>query len=859
MTLVALRGLLAHKLRLVATFLAIALGVAFVGGVLTLTDTMHRSFDDLFAAAYEDTDVVVRSEETLGGGLEDEQQRGTVDAALLDQIRAVDTVAEAEGSVEGYAQIVDREGDVVGGGAFGSPTVASNWTDDENDRNGENAANPGSTTDDAESATFRLREGRAPRAADEAVVDAATARSTGYGIGDTVPVQTPQGLGRYELVGIVGFGSADSPAGSSMVLFTTEEAQRALGKQGRFDAIYVVATAGASQTRVVDDVEGAVGTGVEVLSGRDIVEQSQSDLRSQLSFVTNFFMVFAAVAVLVGAFVIYNAFSIIVAQRTREMALLRAVGASRAQVRRAILVEAVVVGLVGSAAGFVMGLGVASIFTGLLDVDGALAVLPSSVVTAVACGVLVTVASALVPARRAAKVPPVAALRDVAVDTSGRSRLRAAVGIGVIALGVAAVVGGATGEALGLVGLGAVTALVGLLVAGPGLAGPISAAVGWPLARLRGVTGVLAHQNAGRNPRRTASTAQALTIGVGIVAFFLVVNASMRASIDQALDDSFAGDVVVSSGTFGQVGLPTDLAEQVAAMPEVADVAPMRAAPAQVDGDDGDLTATSPAGMDIFGLDVVDGSADLGPGEVVVYEDTAETRGLAVGDRIEVDALDAGSARLTVAGIYSAPSDLANIGSYVVGLDQMATLVPSASDNEVVVDLVDGVSSARAESAIEDVVASYPTAEVQTAEDYKETVVSQLDELLQIVLALVALALVIALLGIANTVALSVLERTRELGLLRAVGMSRSQVRSTIRWESVIIALFGTLLGLAVGVLGGWGVATGWRSEGFAVVDVPVGTLALVATVAGALGMLAALGPAWRAGRLDVLDAIDTV
>ena len=836
---VALRGLLAHKGRLVATFLAVALGVAFIGGVLTLTDTMNRSFDDLFADVYEGTDAVVRSERTMGGDFG--EQRATIDADLLDQVRDVDTVAAAEGGVDGYARIIDKEGDPVGNPNFGAPTMGGSWPEAD-------ALNP-----------FSLRSGEAPSAPGEVVLDAASAKSTGYEVGDRVPVQTKNGVDDYEVVGIAGFGSVDSPAGASYVFFTLEQAQEKIGDPGRFNAISVVADDGVGESQVVDDVGAAIAEvgDVEVLSGTAITEESQSDLQSELGFVTNFFMAFAIVAVVVGSFVIYNSFSIIVAQRTREMALLRAIGASRAQVRRTVFVEAVVVGLVGSFAGFLLGLGVATGLKGLMSIEGGLAVLPTAVITAVLCGLLVTIASAMIPARRASKVPPVAAMRAVDIDTTGRSLVRFWVGLVLGGLGVAAVVAGASSTTFSTVGLGIGAAFVGLLLAGPGLARPISAAVGWPLRRLRGVTGRLAQENAGRNPRRSASTAQALMIGVGIVAFFMVVNASIRASIDKVLDENFAGDFILDAGTTSFVGLPHDVALQVDELPEVESVAPMRYGNALLAGSNEELTATTDDSFPIFGLDVVDGSNALGEGEVVVLKETADEDGLAVGDPLIFDFLETGPTTLTVAGIYDGPK-ASQMGSYVLGVDEYAKHVADDTDMQVMIDLVDGVSIAEARPLLEDIAAPYVTAEVKDVDDYKAAVGSQLDVVLNLILGLLVLAIVIALLGIANTIALSVMERTRELGLLRAVGMSRRQLRATIRWESVIIALFGTTLGLAVGVLGGWGAVRVFRDEGFEVFQVPFGVLASVAAIAALLGMLAALVPAWRASRLDVLDAIHT-
>ncbi|HEY8544252.1 MAG TPA: FtsX-like permease family protein [Acidimicrobiales bacterium] len=843
---VALRGLRAHTGRLVATVLAVALGVAFIGGVLTLNDTMRRTFDDLLADAYEGTDAVVRSTRTMDGPFGEE--RAHVDEAVVDLVRGVDGVDAVEGSVEGFARVIGPDGDPVGNPELGAPTLGGNWPEQAHE------ANP-----------FVLRSGRAPERAGEMVMDAATADTTGYEPGDTVPIQTADGeVHELELVGVVGFGTADSPGGASYVLLTTDEAQELLAEPGRFDTVVVVADDGVDEEQLVArlraalagaDAAGAPGEGLEVLSGTAITEESQSDLQAELAFVTGFFLTFGVVAVIVGSFVIYNSFSIIVAQRTREMALLRAIGASRRQVRRAVLVEAVVVGLVGSVAGFLLGLGLASALAGFVGVDGGLAIRPTAVAIAVLTGLVVTVASAVLPARRVAKVPPLAALRAVAVDTTGRSRLRFAAGLALLAGGVAAVVAGGRGGAPGTVGLGVALTFVGLLLAGPGLARPVGVALGWPLARLRGVPGSLARENAARNPRRSASTAHALMIGVGIVAFFLVVNASLRASIDRLLDESFAGDLIVDSGSFGMVGLPPRVGEEIRALPEVDAAAPMRTGTAEVAGESQLLLATTPEAFPLQGLDIVEGRADLGPGEVVVLRSYAADEGLAPGDPVRVDFLDTGSATLTVTGVYDGPPGT-TIGDLVMGADELRRHVPDATDALVLVDLADGVSVAEARPAIDAIVDPLVGAEVMTVDDYKDAIGGQLDGLLRLLLGMVLLAVVIALLGIANTMALSVLERTRELGLLRAVGMSRRQLRATIRWESVIIALFGTALGLGAGVLAGWGLVAGLGDEGFDVFQVPGPRLAALVIVAGLLGMAAALVPAWRAARLDVLRAI---
>lgn len=859
---VALRGLLAHKSRLVTTFLAVALGVAFIGGVLVLTDTMNRSFDDLFADVYRDTDAVVRSEETIGTDFGD--IRGQVDASLLDTVRQADAVAAADGSVEGFARIVDKDGDPVGDPAMGAPTLGGNWTDVD------------------ELNAFDLTDGRGPTSAGEIVIDLGTARDTDYAVGDMVPVQTQSASDEYEVVGIARFGTADSPGGASYVLWTTEEAQRLVGEPDRFAAIGAVAGSGVSQDELAasirDELSSADAESVEVLTGTAITEETQSDIKDQLSFITIFFLVFAIIALFVGTFVIYNSFSIIVAQRTREMALLRAVGARRRQVRRAVIVEAVVIGLVGSVAGFLAGLGLASFLGSMMELPpGALAILPMSVATAIVTGVVVTVVSSLVPAWRASRVAPLAAMREVAVDVTGRSRGRFVVGVAGVALGVAVVVFGALGSEVTIVGFGVLLVFLGLLFVSPGLVRPVSRVLGAPLARARGIAGSLARDNAARNPKRTSATAQALMIGVGLVSFILVINSSIRASIDQTLEESFTGDFVVDSGTFGMIGLPTEVADRIGELPEVAVVAPVRWSPAFVDpdpdatpdpgaapgqGEDTGVAGTNAGAFELLDLQVVEGDADLGPGEVVINQDTAESEGLSLGDEVAISFLDdrrPDTARTAaVSGIYDDTRAAGGIGSYVLNLDDWSAALATATDSQVFVQLADGVSVADAQPEIDRVVEPFATAEVQSVDEYKDTIGGQLDLLLNLVAGLLALAILIAGLGIANTIALSVLERTRELGLLRAVGMRRRQIRSAIRWESIIVSLFGTVLGLAFGLLGGWGISRALRDEGFGVFEVPVGALVGLAVVAGLVGLLAALWPAWKASRMDVLQAIGT-
>ena len=837
---------MAHKSRLITTFLAVALGVAFVSGVLVLTDTVNRTFDDLFSDVFRDTDAVVRSNQEIDQGFGGGKVRGTIDEDLVDEVRDVDGVAAADVSVDGFARIIDKDGDPMGNPAMGAPTFGTNWGEVE-------ALNP-----------FTISDGGPPESDDEVVIDRRSAKNAGYEVGDTVPVQTQAGTADYTLSGIAKFGSADSPGGASFAMFTVEEAQRVLGEPGKVSSISAAADEGVSQRQLVSDIEDALGpdAGVEVITGAQITKENQDDIQQALSFLTYFLGAFGVIAVVVGIFVIYNAFSIIVAQRTREMALLRAVGARRRQVRRAVLVEAIVVGVVGSVAGFLLGILVAFALSGFLGLpDSSLAILPSSVLTALAVGIGVTLLSALIPAWRASRVPPLAAMRDVAVDTSARSRVRLVVGVVILALALFVMVTAALDSRPLYVGVGAFFVLAGTLLISPVLARPVARVLGAPVARFRGVSGELARDNAVRNPRRSASTAFALMIGVGLVAFFLVLNSSIRQTINDTLDTGFRGDFIITTDDFGMVGLPPTMADDVAAVPGVARVVPIRFAPAFIADDTAAVTGTNDGVFTLFELDIVAGEPRLDPGDVVVDRDTARSHNLRVGSQVPIrflnDARGAEPPPATVSGIYdSGPAE--NIGSYVIGLADYDAAVPTPSDVQVYVQLDRGVSVADAQPAIRDIVKPFPTASVETVDEFKDTIGAQFDPILYLIVVLLMLAIIIAFLGIANTIALSVLERTRELGLLRAVGMRRRQVRSAVRWESAIISLFGTVLGLAVGLLGGWAITRSLRDEGFEAFAIPWGALIAIAVIAGFLGLAAALVPAWRASRMNVLDAINT-
>jgi putative ABC transport system permease protein len=846
---VTVKGLLAHKLRLAATALAVMLGVAFMAGTLVLTDTISRTFDDLFGDVFRDTDAVVRQQEAFTAPEGEGPQRGRIDASLVDTVAAVDGVALAEGSIQGYARLVAKDGEPIGDPEMGAPTFGANWSDSDE-------LNP-----------FTLAEGRAPRTDDEVVVDKKSADDGKLRVGDTTTVLVQGPPQQVRVVGIVKFGEADSPGGASFVLFTTPTAQRLVAQPGRFDSVSVVAAEGLSQREVADRIAPVLPAGVEVVTGEQITKENQDEIKEGLSFFNVFMLVFAVVALLVGSFMIFNTFSITVAQRTRENALLRAIGASRRQVLASVLLEAVVVGVLASAIGLAVGVAVAVGLKALLagfgfDIPaGGVVFLPRTAIVSLVVGLTVTVLAALSPARKAGRIPPVAAMRDVAVGSSGYgSKLRMAVGGGILALGVLSLFGGLFGggdNALAMVGLGVLLVFFGVSVLGRTVALPLSRMIGSPLPRLRGITGALARQNAMRNPKRTASTASALMIGVGLVGFITILAASTRTSINATIDRAFTGDFAIDSGTFGTGGLDPTLAGSIGALPEVKTATGLRVGAAEVDGHVEQLQGVDPAtAFEILDVRPLQGDpADLGRDAIAVFEDVAEDDGLALGDRVPVRFKDTGTKELTVALIYAENQPA---GDYLLGLPAYEANFADQFDMLVLIDKADGVTAERARAAIQRVADDFPGADVKDRTGFKEEQTGFVNQMLGLVYALLALAIVIALLGIGNTLALSILERTRELGLLRSVGMTRSQLRSTVRWESVIIALQGTFLGLLIGVFFGWALVAALGSEGIDRLSIPFGQLVTIVVLAGIAGVIAAIAPARRAAKLDVLRAIAT-
>jgi putative ABC transport system permease protein len=841
----SLKSLLAHKLRLALSTVAIVLGVAFVAGSLIFTDTLSRSFDSLFQETA--SDITVTQKSSFEGSDDFATGGKGVPGTLIAKVRQVEGIEAVEGQlfVDGV-QIIGKNGKVVG--TAGPPSAGIDWSD-----------TPGVSA-------ARLAEGRAPKGENEVVIDSATAEKAGFAVGDSTRVLTPRKPVQVTITGIFKFGESGNTGGSVLVAFDRAAGEKLLGTPGYYASLGARVADGVSQDEVRDRVAAALGTDYQVKTKQEQADSNARDVEQGLQFINIFLLVFAGVALFVGSFIILNTFSMLVAQRTRELALLRAVGASRRQVTRSVLVEAFVMGIVGStlglAAGFGLALGLKAAFGAMgieLAAEG-LVFSTRAVVWSYIVGIVVTTVAAYFPARRAAKVPPVAAMRDdVAMPTRSLHR-RTLVGAVLTALGAAGLavgLGPASGStAAYLVGLSAMVVLIGVAVLSPVLSVPVVKGLGAALPRMFGTVGRLSRGNALRNPRRTAATASALMIGLALVGMFSVVASSTTASVERTVDESLGSEFVLNSpSTFA--GFSPEIAAKLRQTAGVESVTQQRFGQAQLDGKSAFLSAIDPAGLDrALKVQFTAGSAaGLSGSGLLVAENVAGNRGWAVGDRVPLLFRDGTKADLTVAGVYKANQA---VGETVVSLDTLAKGGGPQRDQFLYVSAAVGADTATVKKNLETAVSDYPNVVLQDQSGFKENQRKQVNQLLYFIYGLLALSIIIAVLGIVNTLALSVIERTHEIGLLRAVGMSRRQLRRMVRLESVVISVFGAVLGLLIGV--GFGVALQptLADQGIGVLSVPGASLAGFVVVAAIIGVLAAVWPARRAARLDVLRAITT-
>ncbi|MFY1692364.1 ABC transporter permease [Plantactinospora sp. WMMB782] len=841
-----LKSLLARKVRLVLSGLAVVLGVMFVSGAFVLTDTLARSFDTVFSDAYAETDVGVSAEPKIDvGEMEGMEVATAFPASALEQVREVPGVAEATGlAMADGARVIGSNGKVLT--SVGPPQLGTNWT--------------------GESGQLELREGRGPTADSEIAVNAAVAKAAKLAVGDRVGVLTLQPKREFTVVGVFGYSNdRDSLGGTQEVAFTERVAQEVmLGQPGVFSELSVRAADGVDPADLRDDIAAALGDGYVVKTGEQLSADASAGLKEGLAFFNNILLGFAGVALFVGIFLILNTFSIIVAQRTRELALLRAIGAGRRQVIGSVLVEAVAIGLVASVLGLGAGIGVGALLAyvfgqtaGGLQLAG-LGVPPAAVISSFAVGLVVTVVAAVLPAMRAARIPPVAAMQDVATPDRPLTRISVA-GAVVTALGGTLMALGLSGSAgdntLPAILGGVLLSFIGVALLTPLISRPVVGLLGrlfsWS------VPGKLGRLNSGRNPRRTAITAAALMVGIALVTGVTVILDSAKSSITELAEDTIQAELVISGAQTGARPPSFDPAvlDRAAELPGVAMVAGLYGDRAVVGGEQGWITATSnvPALREIYRATPTAGTIDtLGPNQLMVDSGTARERGLSVGSTVPVQ-LSRGEARTyTVTGIY-AESQL--FGGFLVPASAAVDFaVPQPS--QAYLKLAPGATVDDVMPRVETLLADSPEVSVADRADFIEQQTGQLDGLLTMIQILLALAIVIAVLGIVNTLALSVLERTRELGLLRAIGLRRGQTMRMITVEAVVISVFGALLGVAVGTGLGAAVVRALREDGITNLVLPWTEMGVFLGLAAVVGVVAAVLPAIRAARLNVLGAI---
>ncbi len=839
----AIRSIWAHKLRSGLLSLAILAGVAFVAAAFIFTDTIGAAFDDLFSESFAATDIQVRRQvdPELSFGLPERMPED-----LIDKVAGVDGVEGAWGSVlSPSGQLVGTDGELLP--MMGPPTFVTSWS-----------GGP---------SQFTLREGRAPADADEMMLDVATIERAGYTVGDTVEIIINGPKRPFTLVGSLGFGDTDNLLGTSWAVFELATAQRLLDAEGEVDAIEVTISGGGDLNEVIVAVADVLPDGIEAVASQTVAEEQTAQVKEGLGFLNTLLLAFAGISLFVGVFVIYNAFRIVIAQRTRELGLLRAVGATRGQITRMVLLESAVTGLIASVfgvgAGVILAIGMEQLIEGFFGgdlPDTGLQLHPRTIVIALSTGLTVTMISAALPAVRASRISPMAALREVPTAGSARSWHRrilggtplALVGTGAVAAGLAGIDVEGISPAL-LVGIGAGLVFLGTYVLSPLIARPVARIVGVPMKAASGATGNLAERNAARSPRRTAASAGALMIGLTLVATVAILAASTRDTATKAIEEAFTADLLLQPPGFGFGGFSPDVLTVVGDVEGVEQVSGVQIGPARVLGTTTIVTGVDP---DVIGefvrFEVVAGSfGDLGVDGIATTEAVAADKDLEVGDPVDIGFARTGEQVFRLAAVLEVDGDT----SWFISSEAYRANYLEANTSQAYVRLEEGFTLDRGRAAIEAALDGYPGVRIVDQQELRDQISSQINQVVFLIFGLLAMSIVIALIGILLTLLLSVYERTREIGLLRAVGMSKSQVRNMIGLEAVIIAVFGAVLGAILGFAFGWALVASLSAQGLEL-SIPWDWLALGLAGATLAGVAAAAWPAFRASRLDVLDAI---
>lgn len=842
---IALRSLGSRKLRSALTALAIVLGAAMISGTYILTDQITGAFDEIFEKANVGVDVVLSRREAFqsqeGGAV------GPIPESLVVTVQGIDGVAAAEGVIQDLASVV-VDGDFVSS-VGGAPNLVF-------------------STPSERFQTNQLVAGAFPKASGEIAVDVDLAKREKLDVGRNVGLATRTGVQPVRIVGTFRFADTDTIGGATLTAVTLADAQRWFDREGRVNAVVVAAEPGVSGDALARRITAEVPADVRVETGRQNSDRQADDINTDLGFLRGFLFVFAGIAVLVGAFIIFNVFSITVAQRVREMAMLRTIGASRRQIMRSVLIEATVIGLIASIIGIAVGVLFAMLLNRIFDAVGfglptaGITLQARTVIVPLIVGVVVTLIAAIIPAIRATRVPPVAVLREGAVLPKSRfSRFTPYVGVLFGLLGVLAIVAGFgssdSGQALSLIGVGALLILIGVGMAMRMLIRPIARAVGWPLQRLFGTSARLGRQNTMRDPARTASTAAALMVGIGLVVFVAVFVDGLKSSFFDALDRTVRSDLIIEGENFA--ALPAGIVDVARSAPGVASVLGVGFAEVKVGDGQETLSAIDPAGARAaVRFDWQNGGTDnlldqLGTDGAIIERGFAQSHDLSAGDNFQVTSIDGKTAAFRVIGEYKDPQLFTGFTVSNAAFEQIST------DGEIGVLLTafkPGIDPKNGKGAVEAAIErSYPQAKVRTRAEYKDFVGEQTNLILTIFYALLAFSVLISLVGVVITLLLSIYERTREIGMMRAVGTTRGQIRAIVRSESVITCAIGGVIGLAVGLFLGWVMIKGLESEGLSF-SVPVGTLIAVFVLALVAGVLAAVFPARRAARLNPLEAL---
>jgi putative ABC transport system permease protein len=853
---VALRGLAARKLRAALTAAAIVLGVAMISGTYILTDTIKAAFGTVFTEVYKHSDVVITRRSAIStegeSGEGERSNRGapSFPESLLVRVRALPGVGEADGGVQSRAQLVGRNGKVISTG--GAPGLGYSVHSRGNQR-----FNP-----------LQLVSGRWPLGAGEVAIDANTAERDNYKVGQEIGVIARTAEQRYRISGIAKIGGVSSLGGATMAIFEFPVAQQLFGKQGKLDTIYVADRPGYMPAKVVHEVRTVLPPNAQARTSQAQAKQATKDTNGALEIIQDFLLAFAGVALFVGSFVIANTLSITIAQRTRELATLRTLGATRRQVLRSVLIEAFTIGLLAAVAGLFLGLGLAkglnSLFVSFgIDLPQAATVFATrTVVVSLVVGVAITVLAALRPAIRATRVAPIAAVREGAVLPPGRFARFGPHAALVTLLGALALMliglfasGLSTGTRLLAIGLGAFGVFMAVGMLAKTLVPPLASVLGWPATRIGGAAGALARGNAMRNPARTASTASALMIGLALVTLVSVLAAGLKSTFGHNVDQLFKADyALTATNNFSPVSIAS--AEALRKVSGVRVVSGVRAGTGRAFGKDVNITGISQDVSGVISVKWQTGSptvpAQLGQSGTAVEKEYAKEHHLRIGSSVDVETPAGRVMHLTVLGVFAPPKGSSPYGDLAISTARFDAEYQNPQNVFTFVDVAGGVTPANT-AHLESALAGFPDAKIQTKTQFKENQEKGIDTLLNLLYVLLSLSIVVSLFGIVNTLVLTVFERTRELGMLRAVGMTRRQLRRMIRHESIVTALIGAALGIPVGVVLALMVGQAIEYPAF---TIPIGTLVVFVIAAILAGILAAIFPARRAARLDVLKAL---